>query len=113
MAESQNPARGARPPSPLDSSSRQFEALLEVSETIAQQHDLQALFHQLAVRLHSVLQFDFLGLVLHDPSKNTMRLHVLETRESADPPPSHELSVEDSPAGWVWQNQQPFVSLDT
>jgi formate hydrogenlyase transcriptional activator len=113
MAESQNPVREARPPSPLDSSSRQFEALLEVSEAIAQQHDLQALFHQLAVRLHSVLQFDFLGLVLHDPSKNTMCLHVLETRESTDPPPSHELSVEDSPAGWVWQNQQSFVSLDT
>ena len=113
MAESQNPVREARPPSPLDSSSRQFEALLEVSEAIAQQHDLKALFHQLAVRLHSVLQFDFLGLVLHDPSKNTMRLHVLETRESTDPPPSHELSIEDSPAGWVWQDQQPFVSLDT
>ncbi len=113
MAESQNPVREARPPSSLDSSSRQFEALLEVSETIAQQHDLKALFHELAQRLHSVLQFDFLGLVLHDPSKNTMRLHVLETRESTDPPPSNELSVEDSPAGWVWQNQQSFVSLDT
>src|SRR5208337_326585 len=70
-------------------------------------------FHELAERLHSVLQFDFLGLVLHDPSKNTMRLHVLETRGNMDPPPSDELSMEDSPAGWVWQNQQPFVSLDT
>src|SRR5208337_3857153 len=113
MAESQNPAREVRPPSPLDSSSRQFEALLEVSEAIAQQHDLDALFHQLAERLHFVLQFDFLGLVLHDPSKNTMRLHVLETRGNTDPPSSNELSVEDSPAGWVWQNQQTFVSLDT
>ena len=113
MAESQNPAREARRPSPLDSSSRQFEALLEVSEAIAQQHDLNALFHQLAERLHFVLQFDFLGLVLHDPSKNIMRLHVLETRGNTDPPPSNDLSVEDSPAGWVWQNQQTFVSLDT
>lgn len=113
MAESQNPVREARPLSPLDSSSRQFEALLEVSEAIAQQHDLKALFHQLAVRLHSVLQFDFLGLVLHDPSRNSMRLHILETRENVEPPGTLELSVEDSPAGWAWQNQQPFVSLDT
>ena len=113
MVESQNPAREARPPLPLDSSSRQFEALLEVSEAIAQQHDLNALFHQLAERLHFVLQFDFLSLVLHDPSKNIMRLHVLETRGNTNPPPSNDLSVEDSPAGWVWQNQQPFVSLDT
>lgn len=113
MAESQNPVREARPPSSLDSSSRQFEALLEVTEAIAQQHDLKALFHQLGVRLHSVLQFDFLGLVLHDPSRNSMRLHILETRENVEPPGTLELSVEDSPAGWVWQNQQPFVSLDT
>ncbi len=113
MAESQNPAPEARPPSPLDSSRRQFEALLEVSEAIAQQHDLKALFHELAERLHSVLQFDFLGLVLHDPAKNTMRLHILETREHAESPESNELAMDDSPAGWVWENQQPFVSLDT
>ncbi len=113
MAEPENLAPEALSSSPLDSSRRQFEALLEVSETIAQQHDLKALFHELAERLHCVLQFDFLGLVLHDPAKNAMRLHVLETRENMDPPPSAELSLEDSPAGWVWQNQQPFVSLDT
>ena len=113
MAVSENPADAARAASPLDSSRRQFEALLEVSETIAQQHELKALFHELAERLHSVLQFDFLGLVLHNPSKNTMRLHVLETRDNMDPPPADELSLDDSPAGWVWQNQQPIVSLDT
>src|SRR5271166_6336453 len=108
MAESQNPAREAQPPLPLDSSDRQFEALLEVSEAIAQQHDLKALFHELAQRLHSVLKFDFLALVLHDPAKNTMRLHILETRENTAPPESNELAMDDSPAGWVWENQQPF-----
>ena len=113
MAESQNPAPEARLSSPLDSSRRQFEALLEVSETIAQQHDLKALFHEIAELLHSVLQFDFLGLVLYDPSKDTMRLHILETRENVRPPESNELSMDDTPAGWVWQNQQPFISLDT
>ena len=53
-----------------------------MSETIAQQHDLNKLFHELAERLHSVLAFDFLALVLHEPSRNTMRLHILETREA-------------------------------
>src|SRR5438105_6069063 len=65
--------------SPLEHSRRQLEALLEVSEAIAQQRDLTALFHDLAVRLHSVIEFDFLSLVLHDTAKNVMRLHVLET----------------------------------
>ncbi len=50
--------------SPLEHSRRQLEALLEVSEAIAQQRDLPALFHDLAGRLHSVVDFDFLTLVL-------------------------------------------------
>jgi len=98
----------------LEQSQRQFEALLEVSETIAQQRDLKALFHELAVRLHVVLQFDFLALVLHNPASNTMRLHILETHDELyEAKPSSEIPVENSPSGWVWQNQLPFVTLDT
>src|SRR5437660_11348067 len=66
--------------SPLEHSRRQLEALLEVSAAIAQQRDLPALFHDLAGRLHSVIEFDFLTLVLHDPVRNVMRLHILESR---------------------------------
>jgi formate hydrogenlyase transcriptional activator len=97
----------------LDHSGRQFEALLEVSEAIAQQRDLKALFHELSERLHAVLQFDFLALVLHNPATNTMRLHILETHEPHESESASEFPVDASPSGWVWQNQQPFVSLDT
>ncbi len=101
--------------SPLEHSRRQLEALLEVSEAIAQQRDLPALFHDLAGRLHSVVDFDFLTLVLHDPLKNVMRLHILETRiPTAKPKPSEvEHSMESHPSGWVWQTQQPYVVADT
>ncbi len=98
---------------PIEHSDRQFEALLAVSETIAQQHDVKALFHDLAGRLHSVLAFDFLALVLHDASTNTMRLHTLEARETHDTGPKKEFPVENHPAGWVWENQRPFLTLDT
>src|ERR1700740_3057057 len=94
--------------SPLEPSRRQLEALLEVSEAIAQQRDLPALFHDLAGRLHSVVDFDFLTLVLHDPAKNVMRLHVLETRIPSEKPTGSESPVEGNPSGWVWQTQQPF-----
>jgi len=50
------------PVSPPEHSRQQLEALLEVSEAIAQQRDLPALFHDLAGRLHSVVDFDFLTL---------------------------------------------------
>src|SRR6266705_2027508 len=99
--------------SPLEHSRRQLEALLEVSEAIAQQRDLPALFHDLAGRLHSVVDFDFLTLVLHDASRNVMRLHVLETRIPSEKPTGSESPVEGNPSGWVWQTQQTFVVSDT
>jgi formate hydrogenlyase transcriptional activator len=99
--------------SPLEHSRRQLEALLEVSEAIAQQRDLPALFHDLAARLHSVIDFDFLTLVLHDPARNVMRLHVLETRIPGEKHAGNETPVEGHPSGWVWQTQQPFVVSDT
>jgi formate hydrogenlyase transcriptional activator len=99
--------------SPLEHSRRQLEALLEVSEVIAQQRDLPALFHDLAGRLHSVVDFDFLSLVLHDPAKNVMRLHILETRVPGEKVAGSESPVEGNPSGWVWQTQQAFVVSDT
>jgi formate hydrogenlyase transcriptional activator len=94
---------------PLDHSRRQLEALLEVSEAIAQQRDLSALFHELSERLHWVVEFDFLTLVLHDPVRNVMRLHILESRILTGKVAGKEMPIEGHPAGWVWQSQQPFV----
>jgi formate hydrogenlyase transcriptional activator len=102
-------------PSPvLDHSRRQLEALLDVSEIIAQHRDLTTLFHELAVRLRSVVESDFLTLVLHDPVKNVMRLHVLETRleHESSKVPGMEHPVQGSPSGWVWKTQQPFIVED-
>jgi formate hydrogenlyase transcriptional activator len=109
MADSAFPPHDAAPAPRLEHSRRQLEALLEVSEAIAQQRDLRALFHDLAKRLHSVLDFDFLALVLHDPVRDTMRLHVLETRQTTAPEPRPEQPVDNNPSGWVLQNQQPFI----
>jgi formate hydrogenlyase transcriptional activator len=96
----------------LEHSRRQLEALLEVSEAIAQQRDLPALFHDLAARLHSVIDFDFLTLVLHDAAKNVMRLHILESRIPVEKHTGSEVPLEDSPSGWVWQNQQSYLIDD-
>ena len=100
-------------PSPVvDHSRRQLEALLDVSEIIAQHRDLNALFHELATRLHSVVESDFLTLVLYDPEKNVMRLHVLESRVETEKQVGREHPVDNSPSGWVWQTQQPFIVED-
>jgi formate hydrogenlyase transcriptional activator len=98
---------------PPEHSRQQLEALLEVSEAIAQQRDLRALFHDLAGRLHSVIDFDFLTLTLHDPARNVMRLHILETRVPHEKRIGTETPVDGHPSGWVWQAQEAFVVSDT
>ncbi len=113
MQDAENTSRRAASDSGIAHSGRQFEALLEVSEAIAQQRELKGLFHELSNRLHAVLQFDFLALVLFDPAANTMRLHILETREPRENKQNPEFPLEKTPSGWVWEKQQPFVTLDT
>jgi formate hydrogenlyase transcriptional activator len=94
-------------------SRRQLEALLEVSEAISQQRDLTELFHDLSERLHAVVDFDFLTLTLHDPARNVMRLHILETRIPHDKAIGSETPVDGHPSGLVWQTQETFVVSDT
>ena len=58
--------------------SEAHRALLTDSEAIVAHRDLSALFPELAGRLHQVVQFDGLALVLHEAASNTMRLHILD-----------------------------------
>ncbi len=99
--------------SAVEATPGQAQALLEVSEAIAAHHDLGELFHDLAGRLHRVVHFDYLNLVLHEPSRQVMRLHILETAQPTRVQPGLETPVSDTPAGWVWETQQPFIVADT
>jgi formate hydrogenlyase transcriptional activator len=82
---------------------------LAVSEAIVSHHDLSGLFHELAGRLREVARFDYFSLVLYEAATNTMRLHVLETREQVPPGTVIVLPPEDDPAGLVCQTQQPLI----
>src|SRR5271166_5262093 len=68
---------GERPESKPPAS--QHQALLEVTESIATHRDLPGLFHDLIERLPRLVDFDTLWLVLHDDTRNVMRVHILET----------------------------------
>ncbi len=91
----------------------QHQALLEVAEAISQHRDLRELFHELAARLHGVVEFDYLNLILHDASRNVMRLHILETEQPRKIRPGAEFPIGETPSGWVWETQQPFILNDT
>ncbi|TLY18286.1 MAG: hypothetical protein E6K69_00575, partial [Nitrospirae bacterium] len=65
-------------------------------------------FRDLAQRLPRVVQVNFVALSLHDPARNVMRLHTLQANVPADIVGGHEEPVEETPAGLVWQTQQPI-----
>src|SRR5215472_6441918 len=91
----------------------EYRALLGVSESVAVHRDLNALFHDLARLLPKVLNFDFLSLLLHEPARNVMRLHILETQLPIDVRTGTETPIEESLGGWVWKTQRPIIIADT
>src|SRR5688572_25523673 len=86
--------------------------LLEVSESIASHRDLNELFYDLAQRLPRIVPFDYINLVLHDPARNVMRLHLLAVPTDSTIKPGMETPVDESPGGLVWKTQRPLVVND-
>ncbi len=89
----------------------QYQALLEISEAIASHRDLDQLFHDLAPRLHRVVQFDFANLILYEPTRQVMKSHVLETPDPSYTCPPGDCPME-IPGGWVRETQEPWVTAD-
>src|ERR1700733_6501574 len=89
-------------PKPSDESAASREqALLEVAESVAHHRGLAELFHDLAGRLHRVAHFDYSNLILHDPERQVMRVHILETQQPTRIRPGAESPMHDAPAGQV------------
>lgn len=71
--------------------------LLEVTESIALHYDVDRLLHDLAQRLPSIVPFDYINIVLHDPAKEVMRLRLLVTSIPVTIKQGLELPMEESP----------------
>jgi formate hydrogenlyase transcriptional activator len=98
--------------SPAPATPAPLQVLLEVAEAIASYRDLRELFHVLAERLHLVVEFDYLNLILHDAKRNVMRLHILETSRPTHVEPGLEIPIEWSAAGMVLETQEPLIIPD-
>ena len=96
----------------VSSSLDRYRALLRVAEAIANHSDLSALVQDLARLLPSVVPVNFVGLSLHDPRRGVMRLHALRANVPADIIGGHEGDPADTPAGLVWETQQPLLLSD-
>jgi formate hydrogenlyase transcriptional activator len=86
--------------------------LLEVSESIASHRDLDELFQDLAQRIPQIVPFDYINVVLHDASRDVMRLCFLVTSEPSTFSTGLEIPMDESPGGLVWRTQQPLTVND-
>ena len=95
-----------------DPAVEQYLTLLDVAKAIASHRNLSDLFQDLTARLHRLLDFHYLSVVLHDEAQHVMRLHNLESSVRGTLQPGAAFAVDDIPSGWVWQHQQPLVVHD-
>ena len=98
-------------PQPTASTTDIYEAVMALSRLLAGRVDLQDLLTGVGESLGTIIKYDHLGLVLHDPHGNAMQGHILNAPGNPIIT-SLRLPVDDDPAGWVWQNQQPLVIPD-
>ena len=99
-------------PQAMQGNSERYGALLQVVEAIASHADLQGLVQDLARLLPLLVPVDFVGLSLYDAQRDMMRLHVLRANVPADIIGGQESHPSDTPAGLVWQTQQPVILSD-
>ena len=60
-----------------DEQTKKYLTLLELSKAIASHRDLSGLFHDLACRLQSLVDFSHIGMMHYDKKRNVMRFHLL------------------------------------
>src|SRR5262245_26130498 len=105
----------APPPEQWDELERErdrLRLLLEVCESISSHRDVAAVLYDLAQRLPRIVPFDVINVVLHDPVRNTMRLHALVAPEFNKTRPGLEFSMDETTSKFVWENQQPVMVED-
>ena len=85
-----------------------YRAVLSLSRSIAGRSDLRDLLSGVAEALRGIVNFDHIGLILHDPEGDAMQGYILN--EPCNPViASLRMAVDQDPAGWVWRNQQPLL----
>jgi len=86
--------------------------LATISRAIAAHRNLKELFDVLAESLHGIVNFEYLSVVLHDPHRNVMRMHVLQSSIPFPIQEGMEFQMEESLAAFVMQNVEPVILLD-
>jgi formate hydrogenlyase transcriptional activator len=92
------------------SAAARFESLVGVSNALGMHRDPKELSSVLVRELHRVVPFDYISVTIRDEKSNTFHRHSIDAKTEAAIPPDPELTMEESDAWWVYQNQEPLVT---
>lgn len=87
--------------------------LANICRAIAAHRNLGELFDVLGESLRSMVNFDYLSVVLHDVSKDVMRMHVLKSTLPSPMREGMEFQMDESLAAFVMQSARPMIFSDT
>jgi formate hydrogenlyase transcriptional activator len=89
----------------MQRASLNFETLLEVTNTLNSQRDLESLWQVIADQIQKVIPWDRAGLTLYDPDSDSFKFYAVVTH-MAMPALAHDAVIprEGSAVGWVYTN---------
>ena len=97
----------------LVDSERRYRTLLEINNAILSSLTRDALFRAIAEAIRRVVPFDRTAIFLHEPSRDVLRLFVLESSlPSAYFAVGLEIPSGASHVGWVFQHGRPLLRGD-
>jgi formate hydrogenlyase transcriptional activator len=90
----------------MQRASLNFETLLEVTNTLNSQRDLDALWQVIADQIQKVIPWDRAGLTIYDPISDSFRFYAVVTHMD-QPALPHDAVIprEGSAVGWVYTNR--------
>lgn len=89
-----------------------YDALLELSESIASHQSLPRLFHALVPCLARMMSFDALGLMMYDPKRRVTKVYLSESLTSSGMPPEREFAAEQTATWLALETKRPVYVPD-
>ena len=94
----------------FDEFSRRYKVLLHATD-LAARRGFPDLLQELSQLLRELFDFNFLNYAIRDGLSDLMQVRMVD--ENLHAPDPVEFSTRESPAGWVWSQQQPLVISDS
>jgi formate hydrogenlyase transcriptional activator len=90
-----------------------FETLLEVTNALNSQRDIESLWRVIADQIQKVIAWDRAGITLYEPSTDSFRFYAVITN-MATPALAHDSVIprEGSAVGWVYDNRRLHIRRD-